>query len=279
MYRGPGRRRRTIAEPDGFRFLRVLPPLASLPVGEHGCRPPDVRPSPPPIGWLTGFWATPRWCGFLPIHRLRPAFPRLMFMWSAFEIDPMLARQVIGIRRISPLGSVSWAHSPSRFVRVALHPADRQICPPRPGCISTLWTDMPRGTRPSGRQLPTRGSASGPLDTVSPALSPSGARMYAFSPSVYWMSAIQADRFGSYSIDRTLAATPSFLFRLKSIRRYIFLCPPPRNRTVMTPWLFRPPFFGLGTRSDFSGLLVRGKVHSAKSDTDPPRRPAEVGLY
>src|SRR5436190_21479795 len=77
----------------------------------------------------------------------------------------------------------------------------------------------------------------------------------------------------------TLAATPSLLFRLKSIRRYIFLCPPPRNRTVMTPWLFRPPFFGRGTNSDFSGLLARGKVHSAKSETEPPRRPAEVGLY
>src|SRR5215210_6230501 len=102
-YRGPGRRRRTIADPLGFRFFRVFPPLASLPVGEHGCRPPDVRPSPPPIGWLTGFWATPRWCGFLPIHRLRPAFPRLMFMWSGLDIPPMLARQAIGTRRISPL--------------------------------------------------------------------------------------------------------------------------------------------------------------------------------
>src|SRR5262245_63263106 len=93
------------------------------------------------------------------------------------------------------------------------------------------------------------------------------------------MSAIRLDRFGSYSTWTTLAATPSFLFRLKSIRRYIFLCPPPRNRMVMTPWLFRPPFFLRGTSSDFSGLFSRGKVHSAKSETDPNRRPAEVGLY
>src|SRR5262245_9911682 len=91
----------------GLRFCRVLPPLASFPVGEHGCRPPLARPSPPPIGWLTGFCDTPRWCGFLPIHRFRPALPRLMFMWSALDIDPRLARHTTGTRRISPLGSVS----------------------------------------------------------------------------------------------------------------------------------------------------------------------------
>jgi hypothetical protein len=89
---------------------------------------------------------------------------------------------------------------------------------------------------------------------------------------------MRAERFGSYSIETTLAATPSFL-RLKSIRRYIRLCPPPRNRTVMTPWLFRPPCFWSGTTSDFSGLFTFGLVQSAKSLTDPPRRPAEVGLY
>ena len=44
------------------------------------------------------------------------------------------------------------------------------------------------------------------------------------------------------------------------------------------PWLFRPPFFLRGTSSDFSGLFCRGVVHSAKSLTDPPRRPADVGL-
>src|SRR5439155_19138098 len=57
---GPGRRRRRIAALEGLRFLRVFPPLANTPVGLHGCRPPDVRPSPPPIGWLTGFMDVPR---------------------------------------------------------------------------------------------------------------------------------------------------------------------------------------------------------------------------
>src|SRR5262249_27499429 len=112
---------------DGLRFLRVLPPLASTPVGEHGWRPPLLRPSPPPIGWLTGFWATPRWCGFLPFQRFRPALPSEIFMWSGFEIDPTVARQLAGTRRTSPEGIVSCAQSPSRAVSVALQPAERQI--------------------------------------------------------------------------------------------------------------------------------------------------------
>jgi hypothetical protein len=33
-----------------FRGFRVLPPFASTPVGEQGCRPPFALPSPPPIG-------------------------------------------------------------------------------------------------------------------------------------------------------------------------------------------------------------------------------------
>src|SRR3546814_20064893 len=36
-------------------------------------RSPDVRPSPPPCGWSTGFFATPRVSGRLPSQRLRPA--------------------------------------------------------------------------------------------------------------------------------------------------------------------------------------------------------------
>src|SRR5207245_8738761 len=91
--RGPGRRRRRIAAFDGFRLLRVLPPLASTPVGLHGFRPPEVRPSPPPIGWLTGFCDTPRLCGFLPIQRSRPALPTLMFMWSALPVLSIVPRQ------------------------------------------------------------------------------------------------------------------------------------------------------------------------------------------
>src|SRR3954468_15434428 len=95
-----------IAEFDGFRRGRVLPPLAGTPVGEHGCRPPEVRPSPPPIGWSTGFIATPRTCGLRPSHRDRPALPRRTFMWSGLPTVPIVARQLAGIRRTSPDGRV-----------------------------------------------------------------------------------------------------------------------------------------------------------------------------
>src|SRR5579871_3390248 len=95
-----------IALLDGFRFLRVLPPLAKTPVGLHGCRPPAVRPSPPPIGWLTGFIEVPRLCGLRPSQRFRPALPRLMFMWSALLIEPMVARHLAFTRRTSPDGMV-----------------------------------------------------------------------------------------------------------------------------------------------------------------------------
>jgi len=43
----------------GFRGFLVFPPFAKRPVGEHGWRPPFDRPSPPPMGWATGFIALP----------------------------------------------------------------------------------------------------------------------------------------------------------------------------------------------------------------------------
>src|SRR4051812_19744464 len=81
-------------------------------------------------------------------------------------------------------------------------------------------------------------------------------------------------RFGSYSIAATLAVTPS-LMRLKSTCRYCCLWPPPRCRDVIRPCALRPPVFGLGPSSDFSG---RDLVTSAKSDTVWKRRPGLVGL-
>ena len=52
----------------------AAPPVAAC--GDDWC---PVFPSPPPIGWSTGFFATPRTCGRTPNHRLLPAFPRVMF--------------------------------------------------------------------------------------------------------------------------------------------------------------------------------------------------------
>src|SRR5260370_137106 len=85
------------------------------------------------------------------------------------------------------------------------------------------------------------------------------------------------ERFGSYSIATTLAQTLS-LRRLKSMRRYIRLWPPPRKRTHTMPWLLRPPFLGLGRSRDLSGFLLRSVI-SAKSLTVPWRRPGVTGLY
>ena len=50
-------------------FDRVRAPLVGLPHGVTGCRPPEVRPSPPPCGWSIGFIATPRTLGRRPHNR------------------------------------------------------------------------------------------------------------------------------------------------------------------------------------------------------------------
>src|SRR6185503_6242151 len=98
---------------EGLRGLRVLPPFASTPVADTGCRPPDVRPSPPPCGWSTGFMETPRLCGFLPSHRLRPALPCFTFLCSALPTCPMGALHRTCTFRISLEGSSICEYSPS----------------------------------------------------------------------------------------------------------------------------------------------------------------------
>src|ERR1700684_902307 len=85
---------------------------------------------------------------------------------------------------------------------------------------------------------------------------------------------MRALRFGSYSMAATRAGTPS-LFRRKSMIRYCCLCPPPRWRAVLRPWLLRPPEPGFGASRDFSG---RSRVISEKSETVWKRRPGLVGL-
>src|SRR5437764_3978351 len=86
---------------------------------------------------------------------------------------------------------------------------------------------------------------------------------------------MRAERLGSYSMVATRAGTPS-LSRLKSMRRYRRLCPPPRWRVVMRPWLLRPAFDLRGRRSGLCGSVV---VMSSNATTEMPRRPGEVGLY
>src|SRR3981081_469680 len=83
-----------------------------------------------------------------------------------------------------------------------------------------------------------------------------------------------AERLGSYSIDATVAGTPS-LRRLKSILRYSRLAPPPRWREVLRPLTLRPPDFLRPSVRDFSGS---DRVSSEKSGYITTRRPGEVGL-
>src|SRR3982750_4546057 len=93
--------------------LRVLYPLVGSPHGVTGWRPPDVLPSPPPSGWSTGFMATPRTCGRLPFQRFRPALPIEIRADSELPTEPTVARQSMGTRRISVLGSRRVAYRPS----------------------------------------------------------------------------------------------------------------------------------------------------------------------
>src|SRR5215475_6024615 len=82
-------------------FLRVFLPLVGKPQGVTGCRPPEVRPSPPPCGWSIGFIDTPRLCGRRPSQRVRPALPIEMFMLSGLDTAPIVAIQRPRTRRCS----------------------------------------------------------------------------------------------------------------------------------------------------------------------------------
>src|SRR3954463_4359180 len=168
------RRRRTIRASLAFR-LRVRP--SGLPFGFTGWRPPEGLPSPPPCGWSTGFMATPRTVGRLPFHRMRPAFPQLMFDCSALPTSPTVARQRPATLRISPDGIRSVARVPSRATSWAEMPADRAILAPPPGRISTQWIVVPTGMLRSGRLLPGLMSARTPPSTVMPCRRSFGATM------------------------------------------------------------------------------------------------------
>src|SRR4030095_5844615 len=76
-------------------LLRVRAPLVGWPHGVTGWRPPEVRPSPPPCGWSTGFLATPRVSGLTPIHRVRPALASVWLPLSGFDTAPTVAMQSV----------------------------------------------------------------------------------------------------------------------------------------------------------------------------------------
>src|SRR6266705_2002452 len=81
------------------------------------------------------------------------------------------------------------------------------------------------------------------------------------------MRAMRAERFGSYSMPITSAATPR-LRRLKSILRYFCLWPPPMWREVSRPKLLRPPVFFFGSTRLLAGCHF---VISSKAGSDLKR--------
>src|SRR5579871_5461357 len=194
----------------------------------------------------------------------------------------MVAWHVSRMRRVSPDGRRTWAYLPSFAINCAPTPAERTNCPPLPRCSSTLWMVVPTGMARSGRLLPGRMSAVSLAMIESPSFKPMGVRIYRFSPSSYSTSEIRQERLGSYSMVRTFAGT-SFLFRLKSMMRYIRLWPPPWKRWVTRPLLLRPPVFLIGSRRGLCGstgwFLPGFLVSSSKVETDRKRRAGPVGLY
>jgi hypothetical protein len=122
------------------------------------------------------------------------------------------------MRRISDDGIFSSAYASSLDMSVAHAPAPRTSLPPAPGRISTLWTRVPSGMSARLIALPGAKGASSPHATVEPTGRSRGARMYASCWSLtYWMSAMNVERFGSYSKRWTTAG--SVRVRWKSTKR------------------------------------------------------------
>ena len=144
-------------------------PWSGTPHGVHGWRPPEERPSPPPMGWSTGFIATPRTLEPLaPSQRERPALPMLWFSCSVLPTWPMVAmagRGSSGARRSACAASRSCPRAPSAG---RPPPAARTSCAPLPGFSSIAWTTVPSGIARAAARCRDRISASGPDISSSP---------------------------------------------------------------------------------------------------------------
>src|SRR5215203_4395257 len=168
----PRLRPRTISASERLPFLRVRYPSVGLPHGVTGWPPGVWCASPPPCGWSTGFMATPRVCGRLPLCRFRPAFPTLTFWCSALESVPTVARHSPRTIRTSEDGSRRLTIGPSLATTWIAVPAERPSLPPCPGISSTLCTTVPVGIRASERELPGVMSAPSPETTSAPTRRP-----------------------------------------------------------------------------------------------------------
>src|SRR6266498_1537732 len=121
-------RRVTMYRSDGRAPRRVLYPFVGLPHGVIGWLPLPL-PSPPPIGWSTGFITVPRTVGLNPFQRTRPALPTDTFSWSRLPTWPMVAMHSSLTWRTSPDGSLRLAWSPSLARSWARVPALLQSWP------------------------------------------------------------------------------------------------------------------------------------------------------
>ena len=121
-------------------------------------------PSPPPIGWSTGFMTVPRTVGRKPFQRLRPALPMDTFSWSrlptwpigrhALEVDlPHLARGQL------ELGAIALPWPASCAWRAG---AAAQLRRPCPAAARRCASSVPSGMLRIGSALPGRMSACGP---------------------------------------------------------------------------------------------------------------------
>mmetsp|Transcript_26786 Transcript_26786/g.58815 ORF Transcript_26786/g.58815 Transcript_26786/m.58815 type:complete len:212 (-) Transcript_26786:740-1375(-) len=144
-------RRRMMRRAENLPSLRVRVPFF-MPHGDLSERwPPELFPSPPPIGWSTGFIATPRVVGRRPIQLAAPALPRMRNWWLGFPTMPKVALQRLSNLRSSPDCSLRTTYLSSRDWIKAEHPAARTILPPRLWTSSTLCTREPSGMMPSGK--------------------------------------------------------------------------------------------------------------------------------
>src|SRR6267143_194590 len=147
---------------------------------------------------------TPRTAGRQPMRRLCPAPPIFWFSCSTLPSCPTVARHRTWTTRMPPDGRRICAYSPSFATSWAIPPAARTSCAPRPGWSSTPWIVVPVGMFSSGRQLPTRASASGPDITVSPTLSAFGAdwrKRRTGVNALYCFSGIGLDPFHEVALD------------------------------------------------------------------------------
>ena len=116
-------------------------PSRARPTWRHGWRPPARRPSPPPIGWATGFSAEPRTVGRRPMWRLRPALPSTTRLCvDVADLADRRAAVEVDLAHLAATAAVT-----SAVVALARRELrdrrrrERTSWPPRPGVSSTLW--------------------------------------------------------------------------------------------------------------------------------------------